>query len=50
MRAVALATCLAVAAALVVVGVSLLSVPAAWIVAGFLLAGLSVLLFAEVVE
>lgn len=48
MRAAALASLLAVAAACVVVGVALLSVPAAWVVAGALLAGWSVLLFAEV--
>lgn len=48
MRAAALASLLAVAASFVVVGVALLSVPAAWVVAGTLLAGWSVLLFAEV--
>lgn len=48
MRARVLASLLAVAAALVVVGVSLLSEAAAWIVAGALLAAWSVLMFAEV--
>lgn len=48
MRAWALASLLAIAGALIVVGVTLLSVPAAWIVAGVLLAGLAVLMLAEV--
>lgn len=48
MRAQALAALLAVAAALVVVGVSLTTVAGAWIVAGVLLAAWSILVFAEV--
>lgn len=50
MREVALILGLAVAAALVVVGVSLWSTAAAWIMAGILLAALVVLCFAEVSE
>lgn len=48
MRAWVLAVLLAVAAALVVIGVGLVSVPAAWVIAGLLLAGWAVLVFAEV--
>ena len=48
MRAWLLTALLALSAALVVVGVSHLSEAAAWIVAGVLLAGLSLLTLAEV--
>ena len=48
MHAWALACLLAVAGALVVVGVALIFPPAAWIVGGALLAGWSWLVFAEV--
>ena len=48
MRAQALAVLLALAAALIVVGVAHLSEAVAWIVAGLLLAVWSVLMFAEV--
>lgn len=48
MRTWALACLLAVAGLLVVVGTAFLSAPAAWIVAGVLLAAWSVLVFAEV--
>lgn len=48
MRAQALAALLALAIALIVVGVALLSAPAAWITAGVLLAGWSVLMLTEV--
>ena len=48
MRTWALACLLAVAGMLVVVGVALLSVSAAWITAGVLLAAWSVLILAEV--
>ena len=47
MRAWTLAGLLAVSGACVVVGVALLSVAAAWIVGGLLLAGLSYLTLAE---
>ena len=49
-RTLVLASLLAVAAALVVVGVALVSAAAGYIVAGLLLAGWSVLMFAEVGE
>lgn len=48
MRAYALAGLLLLAASLITVGVALISPAVAWIVAGVLLAGWSVLLFAEV--
>jgi hypothetical protein len=47
MRAWILAALLALAGALVVVGVALLSEPVAWIVGGLLLAGWSWLVLAE---
>jgi hypothetical protein len=47
MRAWLLTALLTVAASLVVVGVSLVSAAGAWIVAGVLLAGLSLLTLAE---
>lgn len=47
-RAVVLALLLAVAGALAVIGVAMLSVPAAWILAGALLAGWALLTLAEV--
>lgn len=47
-RATALALLLAVAGALAVIGVAMLSVPAAWILAGALLAGWALLTLAEV--
>lgn len=48
MRAVALASLLAVAAVLIVIGVAGISAAGAWIVGGFLLAGWAVLMLAEV--
>lgn len=48
MRAWILAALLALAGGLVVVGAALLSPAAAWIVGGLLLAGWSILTFAEV--
>lgn len=47
-RAALLALLLALAGALAVIGVAMLSVPAAWILAGALLAGWAVLTLAEV--
>lgn len=47
-RAAALALLLALAGALAVVGVAMLSVPGAWILAGLLLAAWAVLTLAEV--
>lgn len=47
-RTLALACLLAASAVAVVAGVALLSVPAAWIVGGVLLAAWSLLVFAEV--
>lgn len=49
-RAAALAVLLVVAGALAVTGVAMLSEPAAWILAGLLLAGWAVLMLAEVGE
>lgn len=47
-REIALAVCLIVAASLLIHGVALVCVPAAWVVASLAVAGLSILFLTEV--